>query len=65
MIQIILKHHNRFLKISPHDFLSSHYSSILSIHLSQEVSGTYQSAFNASKNLSVDNIEIIDSKTLQ
>ena len=46
-----------------YDFLSSHYSSILSIHLSQKVSGTYQSAFNASKNLSVDNIEIIDSKT--
>ena len=61
MIQIILKHHNRFLKILKNlCFLSSHYSSILSIHLSQKVSGTYQSAFNASKNLSVDNIEIID-----
>ena len=46
-----------------YNFISSHYSSILSIHLSQKVSGTYQSAVNGAKNLSVKQIEIIDSKT--
>ena len=46
-----------------YNFIASHYSSILSIHLSQKVSGTYQSAINAAKNISINKIEIIDSKT--
>jgi len=46
-----------------YNFISSHYSSILSLHLSQKISGTYQSAINASKNISVKNIEVLDSKT--
>jgi len=46
-----------------YNFISSHYSSILSIHLSQKVSGTYQSATIAGQNLPIKRIEIIDSKT--
>jgi len=44
-----------------YNFISSHYNSIISIHLSQKVSGTYQSALNASKNINIRNIEVIDS----
>jgi DegV family protein with EDD domain len=39
-----------------YQFLQSHYGSIISIHLPHELSGTYQSALNASKR--VDNIKI-------
>ena len=46
-----------------YNFISSHYSSILSIHLSSAVSGTYQSALNASKSLKKTQLNIFDSKT--
>ena len=46
-----------------YNFISSHYNSIISIHLSKKVSGTYQSGINASKNIKVKNIKIIDSFT--
>ena len=44
-----------------YNFISSHYDSIISIHLSQKVSGTYQSGINAAKNIKVKNIKILDS----
>ncbi|MBI64868.1 MAG: hypothetical protein CMG64_01045 [Candidatus Marinimicrobia bacterium] len=46
-----------------YNFISSHYSSILSIHLSSAVSGTYQSALNASKSLKHMQLNVFDSKT--
>ncbi len=46
-----------------YNFISSHYSSILSIHLSSAVSGTYQSALNASKSLKKTQLNVFDSKT--
>jgi len=46
-----------------YNFISSHYDSIISIHLSKKVSGTYQSGINASKRIKVKNIQIIDSYT--
>ena len=36
-----------------YNFTSSHYNSIISIHLSQKISGTFQSGLNASKNIKV------------
>ena len=42
-----------------YNFISSHYNSIISIHLSSQVSGTYQSSLNASK--SIKSIKTIDS----
>ena len=44
-----------------YNFISSHYNSIISIHLSKKLSGTYQSGINASKIIKVDNIKVIDS----
>ena len=44
-----------------YNFISSHYNSIVSIHLSKKMSGTYQSGVNASKSIKVNNIKIIDS----
>jgi len=44
-----------------YSFISSHYNSIISLHLSQQLSGTYQSAFNASKHISSIKSAIIDS----
>ena len=44
-----------------YNFISSHYDSIVSIHISSQVSGTYQSGVNAAKKIKVKNIEIIDS----
>ena len=44
-----------------YNFISSHYDSIISIHLSKEVSGTYQSAFNASNNIKSIKTTVIDS----
>ena len=40
-----------------YQFLQTHYDSIISIHLPHELSGTYQSALNASKR--IDNTKII------
>jgi len=42
-----------------YNFISSHYNSIISIHLSSQVSGTYQSSVNAAK--SINSIKTIDS----
>ena len=44
-----------------YNFISSHYDSIVSMHLSKEASGTYQSAVNASKNIKTIKTTIIDS----
>ena len=44
-----------------YNFISSHYNSIISIHLSKRMSGTYQSGVNAAKSIKVDNIQVIDS----
>ena len=44
-----------------YNFIASHYDSIISIHLSKKVSGTFQSGLNASKNIKVKNIKVIDS----
>ena len=49
--------------IKMYNFVSSHYKNIISIHLSQKLSGTYQSAMNGSKNINEANIQIIDSQT--
>ena len=46
-----------------YNFISSHYEKIISIHLSKKVSGTYQSAINASKKIKIKQIKIIDSFT--
>ena len=46
-----------------YNFISSHYNNVISIHLSKKVSGTYQSALNASKKIKKINIKIIDSFT--
>ncbi len=48
-----------FFKI--YNFISSHYDSIISIHISKKVSGTYQSGINAAKKIKVKNIEVINS----
>ena len=44
-----------------YNFISSHYDSIISMHLSKQASGTYQSAVNASKNIKSIRTNIIDS----
>ena len=44
-----------------YNFISSHYNNIISIHLSKTLSGTYQSAVNASKKIKIKKIKIIDS----
>ena len=46
-----------------YNFISSHYDSIISIHLSKTVSGTFQSAVNASKKIKLKNMKIIDSRS--
>jgi len=49
--------------IKMYNFVSSHYKNIISIHLSQKLSGTYQSALNGSQGITKTNIQIIDSQT--
>ena len=44
-----------------YNFISSHYNSIISIHLSKKMSGTFQSGINAAKSIRVKNIKVIDS----
>jgi len=46
-----------------YSFISSHYNHVISIHLSKNISGTYQSAVNASKKVKKIQIKIIDSFT--
>ena len=43
-----------------YQFLSSHYETIISLHLPKKLSGTYQSAANASKNSPDAKITVID-----
>ena len=43
-----------------YQFLQSHYDSIISIHLPHELSGTYQSALNASKRVDNTKINVVD-----
>ena len=60
-------HHPQTSQPTPGDFrrqyqyLQSHYRSIISIHLPHKISGTYQSAVNASKRIKNLEISIIDS----
>ena len=49
--------------IKTYNFVSSHYNNIISIHLSNKLSGTYQSAINGSKGIKVENIKVINSNT--
>jgi len=49
--------------IKMYNFVSSHYNNIISIHLSNKLSGTYQSAINGSKGIKAQNIEVINSNT--
>ena len=44
-----------------YQFLSSHYESVISIHLPEALSGTYQSAITAEKSLSTFSVNILDS----
>ena len=44
-----------------YQFLSSHYESVISIHLPEALSGTYQSAITAAKSLSTFSVNILDS----
>jgi len=43
-----------------YQYLQSHYSSIISIHLPHEMSGTYQSALSASKRVDESSITVVD-----
>ena len=43
-----------------YQYLQSHYDSIISIHIPHELSGTYQSALNASKRIENSKISIVD-----
>jgi len=62
--------HPRTSQPSPADFINlygfllSHYDSIISIHIPESVSGTYQNALNAARNFPDRKISVIDSKTL-
>jgi uncharacterized protein len=54
---------------SPKDFtnmyrhLLSHYGEIISVHVSKNLSGTYQAALNAAKQVDPDRIHVVDSKS--
>ncbi|MFA4839313.1 MAG: DegV family protein [Candidatus Neomarinimicrobiota bacterium] len=50
--------------INAYSFLLSHYDSIISIHIPEPASGTYQNALNAAKNFPDKKITIIDAKAL-
>ena len=45
-------------------FLLSHYDSIISIHIPEAASGTYQNALNAAREFPEKNISVIDGKSL-
>ena len=47
-----------------YQYLNSYYSSIISIHIPEKLSGTYQSAAVAAKNTSGANITVIDGKNM-
>lgn len=46
-----------------YQFLSTHYKSVISIHLSQKLSGTYQSALTATKRVPESSTTLLDSMT--
>ena len=48
--------------INMYRYLISHYEHVISVHLSKNLSGTFQNAFNAAKQIDEDKIHIIDSK---
>lgn len=62
-------HHPQTSQPTPGDirrqyqYISTHYKSIISIHLPHALSGTWQSAVNAAKRLPDTNISVVDSKT--
>ena len=47
-----------------YQFLSSHYETIISLHIPKKLSGTYQSAINASKNTPDAKITVIDTNNV-
>ena len=47
-----------------YQYLNSYYSSIISLHIPENLSGTYQSACVAAKNTSGANISVIDGKNM-
>ncbi len=47
-----------------YQFLSSHYETIISLHLPKKLSGTYQSALNATKNSPDAKITVIDTNNV-
>ena len=47
-----------------YQYLNSYYSSIISLHIPEKLSGTYQSACVAAKNTSGANISVIDGKNM-
>ena len=61
------KNHPKTSQATPRDFkktysfVASHHESIISIQISQKVSGTYASASNAAKTIKNKNIYILDS----
>lgn len=50
--------------INLYSFLLTHYESIISIHISESLSGTFQNALNAARNFPDRKISVIDSKNL-
>ncbi|MFQ6611252.1 MAG: DAK2 domain-containing protein, partial [Fidelibacterota bacterium] len=63
-------HHPQTSQPTPGDFrrqyqyIASHYNSIISIHLPHKLSGTWQSAVNASKRITEAPITVVDSGTV-
>jgi fatty acid-binding protein DegV len=50
--------------INLYSFLLTHYESIISIHIPETLSGTYQNALSAARNFPDRQISVIDGKTL-
>ena len=49
--------------IKMYNFVSSHYNNIISIHLSNKLSGTFQSAVNGAKGINTQNLDVINSNS--
>jgi len=47
-----------------YQYLNSYYNSIISIHVPEKLSGTYQSAITAAKNTTGANISVVDGKSM-
>ncbi len=50
--------------VNLYSFLLTHYESIISIHIPEPLSGTYQNAVNAARNFPDRKISVVDSKNL-